>query len=80
MMDRRLRICGQLLAVAIIVITIVALVFGSVCPVLHDLLPPTSSALIGAPLVIVVMIIVSLLTPPPPDSIRRHLVEKVHSP
>jgi cation/acetate symporter len=62
-----------------IVITFASLVFGSVCPVLHAWLPPTSSALIGAPLVITLMIVVSLLTPPPPDSIRRHLVEKVHS-
>ena len=62
-----------------IVITFVSLALGSVFPLLHAWLPPTSSALIGAPLVITVMIIVSLLTPPPPDAIRRHLVEKVHS-
>jgi cation/acetate symporter len=62
-----------------IVITFASLALGSVFPLLQSLLPPTSSALIGAPLVIVVMIVVSLLTPAPPDAIRRHLFEKVHS-
>lgn len=63
-----------------IIVTFASLLLGSEIPLLHTLLPPTSSALIGAPLVILVMIGVSLLTPPPPESIRRQLAEKVHSP
>jgi cation/acetate symporter len=61
------------------IITFSPVLFGHLLPELREWLPPTSSALIGAPLVITVMIVVSLLTPPPPDAIRRHLVEKVHS-
>jgi len=61
-------------------ITFAALLLGEAFPGLHAVLPPTSSALIGAPTVILVMIVVSLLTPPPPEAIRRHLAEKVHSP
>ena len=57
-------------------ITCISLLPGVALP----LLPPTSSALIGAPLVILVMIVVSLLTPPPPEAIRRFLAAKVHSP
>jgi cation/acetate symporter len=57
-------------------VTIVSLLPGTT----FALLPPTSSALIGAPLVILVMIVVSLFTPPPPEAIRRFLAEKVHSP
>jgi cation/acetate symporter len=61
-------------------ITFAPIIFGTVFPILHKVLPATSSALIGAPVVIVTMIIVSLLTPPPSEHIRRFLVEKVHSP
>ena len=61
-------------------ITFAALVLGDGAPLLHQLIPPTSSALVGAPLVIIVMIVVSLLTPPPPDAIRQQLAEKVHGP
>ena len=61
-------------------ITFAPIVFGNIFPILHKVIPATSSALIGAPVVIVTMIIVSLLTPPPSDHLRRFLVEKVHSP
>ncbi|HBT82923.1 MAG TPA: cation acetate symporter, partial [Desulfuromonas sp.] len=61
-------------------ITFAALVLGDGAPLLHRLIPPTSSALIGAPLVILVMIVVSLLTPPPPEAIRQQLADKVHGP
>lgn len=63
-----------------VVITFTPVLAGHLIPGLCDWLPPTSSALVGAPLVIVIMIVVSLLTPPPPEHIRRFLVEKVHSP
>ncbi|MGK2907098.1 MAG: sodium:solute symporter family transporter [Desulfuromonadales bacterium] len=61
-------------------ITFAPILFGHLSPTLRALLPPTSSALIGAPVVILTMIIVSRLTPPPPEHVRRFLVEKVHSP
>jgi cation/acetate symporter len=60
-------------------VTCASLLPGEAFPLLQSLLPPTSSALIGAPLVILVMIGVSLVTPPPPEAIRRFLAEKVHS-
>ena len=62
------------------IITFAPVLVGHLFPELREWLPPTSSALIGAPLVTLVMIVVSLLTPPPPDQVRRFLVEKVHSP
>jgi cation/acetate symporter len=62
------------------VITFAPILFGHLLPTLRAVLPPTSSALIGAPVVILTMIIVSRLTPPPPEHLRRFLVEKVHSP
>ncbi len=62
------------------VVTFTPILLGNLFPVLRAILPPTSSALIGAPLVILTMIIVSRLTPPPAESLRRFLVEKVHSP
>ncbi len=62
------------------VITFAPILFGHMLPILRAVLPPTSSALIGAPVVILTMIIVSRLTPPPPEHLRRFLVEKVHSP
>ncbi|MEJ2519069.1 MAG: cation acetate symporter [Desulfuromonadales bacterium] len=62
------------------VITFTPILLGHLVPVLRAILPPTSTALIGAPLVILTMIIVSRLTPPPAESLRRFLVEKVHSP
>jgi cation/acetate symporter len=61
-------------------ITFLPIVLGHVFPILLSVLPPTSSALIGAPVVIMTMIVVSRLTPPPSDHLRRFLVEKVHSP
>jgi len=61
-------------------ITFAPIIFGHIFPTLLAVLPPTSSALIGAPVVILTMIIVSRLTPPPPEHLRRFLVEKVHSP
>jgi len=61
-------------------ITFAPIIFGHMFPTLLAVLPPTSSALIGAPVVILTMIIVSRLTPPPPEHLRRFLVEKVHSP
>ncbi len=62
------------------VITFAPILFGHLIPTLLSVLPPTSSALVGAPVVILTMIIVSRLTPPPPERLRRFLVEKVHSP
>jgi cation/acetate symporter len=62
------------------VITFAPILVGHLVPGLRTILPPTSSALIGAPVVILIMIIVSRLTPPPSDELRRFLVEKVHSP
>ena len=61
-------------------ITFAPILFGHLSPALRAVLPPTSSALIGAPVVILTIIIVSRLTPPPPEHLRRFLVEKVHSP
>jgi cation/acetate symporter len=63
-----------------VVVTFTPVLAGHLIPGLREWLPATASALIGAPLVILVMIVVSLLTPPPPESVRRFLVEKVHSP
>lgn len=61
-------------------ITFAPILFGHLSPSLLAVLPPTSSALIGAPVVILTIIVVSRLTPPPPEHLRRFLVEKVHSP
>ncbi len=61
-------------------ITFAALLIGETFPLLHALLPPTSSALLGAPLVILIMIVVSLAKPPPPERIRKFLAEEVHTP
>jgi cation/acetate symporter len=61
-------------------ITFAPILLGNLFPTLRAVLPPTSSALIGAPVVILTMIVVSLLTPPPSEKLRRFLVEKVHSP
>ena len=61
-----------------IFITFAAPLFGGFLPVLTQLVPVTSSGLVGVPIVLVVMIVVSLLTPPPADSIRRFLAEQVH--
>jgi len=63
-----------------IVLTFLPVLAGHLIPGLREWLPPTASALIGAPLVILIIIVVSLLTPPPPESVRRFLVEKVHNP
>ena len=61
-------------------ITFASLALGGVFPILNILFPPTSSAMLGAPLVIAVIIIVSLLTPAPDVRIRRFLAEEVHAP
>ena len=61
-----------------IALTLASLLLGGIWPAFGALFPPTSSALLGAPLVIGVMIAVSLATPPPPESIRRFLAEEVH--
>jgi cation/acetate symporter len=70
-------VAGMLTGIAV---TFADLLLGEIFPVLHTLVPPTSSALLGAPLVIAVMIVVSLATPPPPERIRRFLAEEVHGP
>jgi cation/acetate symporter len=70
-------VTGMLLG---IVLTFAPVLAGHLIPGLREWLPPTASALIGAPLVILTIIVVSLLTPPPSTSVRRFLVEKVHSP
>ena len=61
-------------------LTFAPILLGNLIPGLTRILPPTSSALIGAPIVILTMIVVSWLTPAPAESLRRFLVEKVHSP
>lgn len=61
-----------------IALTAASLLLGEIWPAFGALFPPTSSALLGAPLVVGVMIVVSLLTPPPPEAIRRFLAEEVH--
>ncbi len=61
-----------------ILITTASLLLGPLWPAFGALFPPTSSALLGAPLVILVMIAVSLATPAPAESIRRFLAEEVH--
>lgn len=66
--------------VAGIFLTFTPVLAGHLIPGLREWLPPTASALIGAPLVTMIMIVVSLLTPPPPEQVRRFLVEKVHNP
>ncbi len=70
-------IAGMLTGLAV---TFAPLALGGVLPQLARILPPTASALIGAPLVIMVMIGVSLATPAPPARIRKFLAEEVHSP
>ena len=47
-------------------------------PFIPQLLPPTSSAFVGAPVVALIMIAVSLLGKPPSESIRRFLAHDVH--
>jgi cation/acetate symporter len=61
-----------------ILVTVSAPLFGGIAPVIADLFPVTSSALVGAPLVIIVIVLVSLVTPPPPEEMRRFLAEEVH--
>ena len=60
-------------------ITLGSLVWHDI-PLLGELLPPTASALIGAPLVTGVIVLVSLLTPPPSERIQRLLIDTVHEP
>lgn len=61
-----------------ILITFAPFLCGGFAPVVADLFPPTSSALLGAPLVVMIIILVSLATPPPPEEMRRFLAEEVH--
>lgn len=61
-----------------VLVTFAAPLFGGMFPLVAQLLPVTSSAIIGAPLVIFVIIGVSLMTPPPPEEIRKFLAEEVH--
>jgi cation/acetate symporter len=70
-------VAGMLTGLAI---TFAALLLGNFFPLLNELFPPTSSALLGAPLVVLVMIAVSLATPAPQERIRRFLAEEVHAP
>jgi cation/acetate symporter len=63
-----------------IFLTFVPLVIGHIVPSILIWLPPTSSALIGAPVVTLIIVLVSLMTPPPSREVRQFLVEKVHSP
>jgi len=60
-------------------ITLGSLVWHDI-PLLGEWLPPTASALIGAPLVTGVIVLVSLLTPPPSERIQRLLIDTVHEP
>jgi len=66
--------------IAGVILTFTPVLAGHLFPSLREWLPPTASALIGAPLVMLIMIVVSLLTPPPSEQVRRFLVEKVHNP
>ena len=52
---------------------------GALIPKLAEILPPTSSALLGVPVVILVIIVVSHFTDDPPDEVKR-LVRQCHSP
>jgi cation/acetate symporter len=60
-----------------VLITFLPFLAGNL-PVITQLLPPTSSAFIGAPVVILIMIGVSLLGDPPSESIRRFVAHDVH--
>ncbi len=59
-------------------ITVASLLPGYLPPGFGALFPPTSSALLGAPIVIAVMIVVSWVTPAPSLKVRRFLAEQVH--
>lgn len=61
-----------------ILITFLPFLIGDALPMVSRLLPPTSSAFIGAPVVICVIVVVSLFTPAPSESIRRFLARDVH--
>jgi cation/acetate symporter len=68
-------IAGMLCGVAI---TILPIVTSQSLPILSQIMPPTSSAFIGAPVVALIMIAVSLLGRPPSESIRQFLARDVH--
>ena len=68
-------ICGMLTG---LVISAASLLFGSSVPYLSELLPFTSSALIGAPLVMAIMMTVSHFTAPPSAAIGLFLRRNVH--
>lgn len=61
-----------------VLITFLPFVSGTSLPLLAHLLPPTSSAFIGAPVVALIMIGVSLLGAPPSEGIRKFLANDVH--
>lgn len=61
-----------------VVITFLPLVAANSLPLVAQLLPPTSSAFIGAPVVALIMIAVSLLGQPPSGTIRQFLARDVH--
>lgn len=61
-----------------VLVTFASPLFGGFFPFLDFWLPPTASALIGAPLATAVMVVVSLATPPPSMEMRRFLAEEVH--
>lgn len=73
--NRQGAIAGMLVGT---VVTFAAPLFGRIAPIIADLCPITSSALIGAPLVIAVAILVSLATAPPPEEMRSFLAKEVH--
>jgi cation/acetate symporter len=61
-----------------ILCTVADPLLGGAFPLVAELFPVTSSALLGAPLVVCVMIAVSLATPAPPEEMRRFLEKEVH--
>ncbi len=63
-----------------LLLTTVSVFFGEALPLVGAWLPPTSSALIGAPLVTLVIIVVSLLTPAPSEKAQLFLARTVHEP
>lgn len=60
------------------IVTFATPLLGLVYPSVAELVPATSSAIVGVPLVIAVMVSVSLLTPSPAEEVRRFLAERVH--
>jgi cation/acetate symporter len=61
-----------------VLITFLPFLTGNSLPLVSHLLPPTSSAFLGAPVVALIMIAVSLLGNPPSEKIRQFLARNVH--